>query len=387
MKQQWTLYRFELKKILCRKITVISLMAVLVVMCAMNAGEYIVGSRLVNHADRPLAGRVLDDTLLEEMRDAIELVTTEQTIGDKTQTVAIGVSIKDPTYVNLFDWLYQVMGSYDKAYSVDAQKLNEAFSKIINERYRELKLTDREIAYWNAKREQVQAPLVYQPKGAYQDALTIMYATNMLILLAVATTLSGVFADETILKTDALLFASAIGKSKLCSIKLAAGFTIGLLETVLVTLVNLLTQFAISGGDGYHASIQFAEGPCAYPLDVGTGLCISIGIMLVIGILYSAIVMAVSLLSRSATVPIATMIMLIFASLVNIKGSRIFRQLFDYMPATFLGSWTFTDYRLIFLFGHPLNLLQSAPLVYALLCVALCALVRVFYCRYQVTGR
>jgi hypothetical protein len=42
------MYRFEVRKILCRKIPAIAMIALILLMVAMNIGEYAAGTKIVN---------------------------------------------------------------------------------------------------------------------------------------------------------------------------------------------------------------------------------------------------------------------------------------------------------------------------------------------------
>ena len=83
------MYRFEVRKILCRKITAIAMIALILLMVAMNIGEYAAGTKIVNKEEDILVGRAVDDKMLDEMRTAVEPKTI--TMDDGTQiTVGIG---------------------------------------------------------------------------------------------------------------------------------------------------------------------------------------------------------------------------------------------------------------------------------------------------------
>lgn len=67
--------------------------------------------------------------------------------------------------------------------------------------------------------------------------------------------------------------------------------------------------------------------------------------------------------------------------------SRVFSQIWDWMPTTFLSVWNIFDVRTVSLFGHRLVSWQIVPVLYLLGgLLAFLAGVRV-YRRYQVSGR
>ena len=378
-----TLYRFELKKILTARFTVIVLLGMLLLTLVLNATEFIAGSRLVTDADSVLVGRELDDVLLDEMRAAID---AELATGANGETVVINAAVRDETYSHLWDYLRLYISNRDRAYSMTRTDLEKIFHDVIENGLTKQCLTDDECSYWENRRARQTIPPVYGREGGWGNSLVNLYMENFLIVITVGATLSGVFASEYTLRTDALLFSSRNGKRRVHLAKLLAGITVGLAEAVFLIGESTLIQFLIYGSVDADTSVQFYYGPLLMDMPTKRALLLCIGILLLISVFYSVFVMCLSQLSRNPTVPMAAMALLMLLSMLNPPDRfRVLAQLASYMPATFPGSWTFTDYRLLPLFGAPLNLLQLLPLLYAVLTVLLIALTRSSYKRYQVT--
>lgn len=380
-----TLYRCEVRKILCRKLTLIVLAAMLLLLIALNAAEYVAGSRLVTHADSVLAGRVIDDTLLDEMRQAIRLNVETNDEGERSVT---GVEVLDERYKPLYDKLYFLIGNNRKAYELTQAQLEKFFSDIIETDYAQHFLTQDEKDYWDARRDALEIPPRYAEEGGWGNSLIILYMSNFLLLISIAATLSGVFSDEYTLRTDALLLSSTEGKKRLCTMKFLAGLSVGLLEALLILGVNIGVQFAISGAVDASASLQLRYGPSAMDMPAQNALLICCGIMLILSLFYSAFTMCLSQLSRNATLPMAAMALLLILSMLNPpKRFRLISQIASYMPATFPGSWTFTDYRLVTIFGQQFNILQVLPILYFLLTLLIAGILYQSYRRTQIGGR
>ena len=379
-----TLYRFEVRKILRRKITVIAMIAVSLLMVAINIGEYVAGSKIVNKEEQILVGRAVDDKMLDEMRAAVEPKTV--TLDDGTQ-MAIGMGINDPAYQPLMEYLRTIAGNIDKAYNMTEADLEKRFDGVIDEIIREQHLTDSEIKYWQAKRAQSPMPLTYgKIQNGWGDSVCILYVVSILSMISIAATLSGVFSDEAQLHTDALLFASRNGNKRLMTAKWLAGITVGMLETLVILLVSVGTEFAISGFGGGEASVQFFVGPTAMDMKISTAFWTCSGIMLVIGLLMSAFAMCLSQVFGNSVAVIASMTVLWLVSMLSPPYSwRLISQACSYLPVTFIGSWVFSDYRMVNLFGRLFTILQAAPVVYLILTVILSGLTKASYDRYQVT--
>ena len=378
------MYRFEVRKILCRKITAIAMIALILLMVAMNIGEYAAGTKIVNKEEDILVGRAVDDKMLDEMRTAVEPKTI--TMDDGTQ-ITVGIGVNDPAYQPLMDYLTTIGGNIDKAYNMTEADLDKRFGSVIDEIIRDQHLTASELDYWQTKRAQSPMPLTYgKIQNGWGDSVCIMYVVAILSMISIAATLSGVFSDEAQLHTDALIFSSRNGKKRLVTAKLLAGITVGMLETLLILLACVGTDFAISGFGGGETSVQFFVGPTDMDMKISTAFWIYTGIMLVIGLLMSVFAMCLSQVFRNSVAVIASMMVLWLISMLNPPYSwRLISQACSYLPVTFLGGWTFSDYRMVHLFGRLFTILETAPVVYLVFTAILGGLTKISYERYQVT--
>ncbi len=377
------LYRFELRKILHRRLTVISMIVVILIMIAMNIGEYVAGSKIVNKEETILAGRPVDDRMLGEMRTAV--VPKIITLEDGTQ-MAIGVGIEDPAYQPLMDYLTTIGGNIDKGYSMTEADLEKRFSGIIDEALRNQHLTDAESEYWKKRQAESPMPITYgKLQNGWGDSVCILYVVSILSMIAIAATLSGIFSDELQLRTDALIFSSRNGKTTLVWAKILAGITAGLLETIIILLACAGTEFALSGFSGGETSVQFFFGPTAMDMPIRTVFRTYCAIMLIIGLLMSVFAMCLSQVCRNSIAVISIMMAFWLLSMVTPPYSwRLISQCCSYMPVTFLGSWTFSDYRMVNIGGHLLTILEFAPILYLLATACLSGITRISYGKYQV---
>lgn len=377
------LYRFELRKILHRRLTVISMIVVILIMIAMNIGEYVAGSKIVNKEETILAGRPVDDRMLDEMRTAV--VPKIITLEDGTQ-MAIGVGIEDPAYQPLMDYLTTIGGNIDKGYSMTEADLEKRFNGIIDEALRNQHLTDAESEYWQKRQAESPMPITYgKLQNGWGDSVCILYVVSILSMIAIAATLSGIFSDELQLRTDALIFSSRNGKTTLVWAKILAGITAGLLETVIIILACAGTEFALSGFSGGETSVQFFFGPTAMDMPIRTVFWAYCAIMLIIGLLMSVFAMCLSQVCRNSIAVISIMMAFWLLSMVTPPYSwRLISQCCSYLPVTFLGSWTFSDYRMVNIGGHLFTILEFAPILYLLATACLNGITKISYGKYQV---
>lgn len=381
-----TLYKYEIRKILRRRISVIVIAVVTVIMIAMNIGEYVAGGRVTNYQEDTLTGKIVDEAMLDKMRDSIEpkVATTED-----GEVIVMGIGVKDKTYEPLINYLYMLSGNYEKAYNMSEKKLYSINKGVIDTALEEQHLSEKELEYWNRKRAQNPEEYTYgKIQNGWGDSVTIMYVVSLLSLIAIAPTLAGVFSDETTLKTDSLILSSINGRKKLAHAKILAGMTVGFFETVILIIACAGTEFAISGFKGYETSVRFFVGPTIMDMKIGDVLLWYVGIMLIIGLLFSAMSMCLSQVLHNSIAVVAVMMLMWLLSMLNVPDSMgLIARMWNYLPVTFLGSWTVTDYHLVSLFGKQLTIIESAPLIYFILIVVFVSVTMLSYHRYQVKGR
>lgn len=105
-------------------------------------------------------------------------------------------------------------------------------------------------------------------------------------------------------------------------------------------------------------------------------------------VVYAALAMFLSQVLGSRSAATAIMAIGLFLSMLNVPESLGFiSRLWSYLPGAYIGSWTFTEYRLISLFGRFFNNLQTAPVIWLLASAAFLAVAGAAYRRYQVRGK
>lgn len=380
-----TLYRYEIKKILGRKLTLIVFIVVFGLLAAVNAAEYVAVRNEPECNDDSIVGRELNDVLFDEMREGIipEMMT------DSMDNVEVrDVTYGDSTFRNLFKYLLNCCGNNTKAYNVSEAELKKRFNEIIDYAYEDFRLTSGEIAYWEAKRADISELPLYDKSAGWSNSIVNLYMANFFILITIGSTLSGIYSDEYSLRTDAIVFASANGKKRLSPVKFLAGCTVGLAETVFIILANSGLVFLLYGAADHDASIRLVYGPTLMDMPVRKAFIICAGILLVIGLFYSVLCMLLSQVFKNPTAPIAVMAVLLICSMLNPPNSfRIISQIASYLPATFPGSWTFCEYRLLNIFGLRLNNIQAMPLLYFSLVIILAVLTGASYKKTEIKGR
>lgn len=374
------LYPYELKKLLQTKVLWIGTLIMVTFCILVNLGQITEDSRNLsnvkqqNEAARALSGRAIDEQLLTEMKDSL----TE----DQTE-----IHPNDP-YFEIEQFVLFSTLSSKSIRTIDEETLYQARRERVQSNRNDMSLTENEEVFWIEKENQISTPITYTYSKGYINFIKNVYVSNYMLIILIGLSLSVVFADEYEKKTDQLLLCTLWGKQKLFHVKMLAGLTVGLIQTVLLFVIPLVLSFAFFGTDGFDAAIQLLVPECSLSLSIGTAFLITLGVALVIGVLYSVFSLFLSVVFKARAVVIAVMVLQLFSSMVNFPPE--FRGLSDawnYLPGTFLGGWMFTECRLVPILGHYLTAYQAAPILYLIAGILLIVFARRAYRNWQITGR
>lgn len=404
MKQLGVLYRYELKKIIKRKLVWITLficMAFTAVSVLSNLmGSYYVDGEIVDthyHMflvdsgySRNLSGRKIDQELLEEVTEAygkIPPAADRYTLTEEYQTYARPYSV----IMNMIRWWSGMDVDEVMEWKADEGELYALKEDVCREFCEQLFLTDKEKAFWAEKEVQTDKPVTYFYHEGYADLMRKVKVVGMLMLLLTAVCLSGMFPEEHIRRTDQLMLSSIWGKSDVYWAKILAGISISVAASLLMTGLAAALSLGIYGIEGFGAAFQLypSNNQYSYPLTMGQACLIAYGMLLITAILASLFVMVLSelLYSSIATLSVCTGI-IIAGMICNIPAQyRILAQIWNWLPITVLNSRNIFDLRLLTVFAHSFVLWQAVPVIYILCSIGLAAAGRYVYKGYQVSGR
>ena len=396
------LYRYELKKLLQKKILWISLG-----ICALAAafsllfpmiGHYYVDGMLIDtnynyHKTdqsyrRDLSGRIIDQMLLEDTLEAYRHVPMDvdpYSLTEEYQTFA-------RPYSEIFN-LIRTWTQLDTVSAVhwapDESAFYEAMKHRIDDSLRYNNLTDRETLYWQQQMNDLQTPFVYQYHDGYMNILEVYLTVGVMMILFIAITLSTAFPDEHTRRTDQLILCTEKGRNHIYWVKLSAGLTVGVIGALLMTALTWILSLSIYGAEGFDTIIQLFYTSYAGNLTIGQACLIAYSCLLVTALLISVLTMFLSELLHSGIASLAIITGLLLASsLIQLPPEyRVLGQLWDYFPTSFLAMWNTFDCRLIDVFGTLFTSYQIVPLVYLAVALLLAVLGKQIYARYQVTGR
>lgn len=399
MRNFWTLVRFELKKILGKKITWIAFGLVLSTMLAAGIYRIVVthevdGVRMSVYEEdmkekskqKQIEGRTVDDKLLEDMFTAME---TSETAFEP--------------YKNLYnDVVRDVFGTEVGAGTVEGVKESLGIAKEeeliyavrrmrIEDNMEMQYLTEGEKEYWRKVLDREDTtPWTYDYYQGVQFVWVGVYTASVLIAIMLAVCLANSFAEEHQKRTDQLVLCSRNGKKVLYWAKITAGMLFTMVSTSLILLATAVPQFLVFGADGLHAPIQLLVPTSAVQMSFGEIILYVYTMAIVVSFLYCSIVLCGSELFRNSTVAVVAIIVilvLIPMMIVIPYEYRVLAQIFELNPINVLALWSTLDYRLVPIGGGYLTVYQVAPVLYTVLIVVFLCVGRRAYLNYQVKGR
>lgn len=350
-----TLYCYEVKKILSRKLTwtafLVCFFCIALTATVDLIGKYYVDGEVADthyhmfRVDqeylRALSGRKLDQKLLEEMSAAYRKIPVSEeryTLTEEYQTYARPYSA---VFQLVRLWTQQKGIDEIREWEPDEEALYAARAENLEKEWQALRLSDAEKAFWREKEARTEIPVTYLYHDGYRKIA--IHGMN----------------------------------------------TIGIL--VLLSAFMACIVFTVYGAEGFHASLQL----CAYmwasshALTIGQACLIAYTVLILTAAFVSVMVMVLSEILHHNIATLAVCVGLIMAGIfVQVPYQyRVFAQIWDWLPLRFLNLQNIFDIRLFSVFGHCLVSWKVVPVLYVLAGAAAAFAGKIFYRNYQVSGR
>jgi len=402
MNQFGILYRYELKKIIKRRLVWITftICLLLVVLTASTSlmGKYYVDGQVVDthyhmflvdrEYDRALSGRKIDQELLEETVAAYRQIppTTERyTLTEEYQTYARPYS----TVFNIIRTWTNNSVSAVMDWEPEESALYSARTDTLEAEWNASLLSDTEKEYWREKETRLDTPMTFYYYDGYNALLNSFSPLGLTVLLFVIIALSGIFPEEHTRKTDQLLLSCARGKSTAYFSKICAGITVTVVFSLLIITITAGLILGIYGADGFHTALQLLHYDYSYPLTFGHACILVYGILILTAVFTGVLVMILSeiLHNSAATLAVFTGFLLLGGMFHIPAQYRVLSLIWSALPTTILNLSSIFTIRLFTLFGHCFTLWQAVPVIYILCGIAAVAAGKRIYAKYQVSGR
>lgn len=134
-----TLYRYELKKLLCQKILWIAVALMTLILVGVGITDVVSGRAAISKNYKEFSGREIDDSLIKETQEAED----------------------QDHYIVFRNFINFCMGTadYENVNEEDVYGFRENNNQ---DQMKQAKLSDAEINYWNQKEAEVKKPFTYQ---------------------------------------------------------------------------------------------------------------------------------------------------------------------------------------------------------------------------------
>lgn len=404
MRQFFTLYRFEIKKIF-QKPYVPALLALSIALTLFLNVRPLLGEQTVAYVDeqqqfhfeavsnyeaiqlerrfaREDAGKLLDN----------EAAWTMQEMNRRYQEI-YNQSAPDLTCVLLnHSLVFETLGRtgvnpvaehieypVDYAYQNLERGREEEFSSQL--------LSQEEIAYWEREGTRLTTPFVMEYTGGWRGILEKASWLNLMALVFALISLCSSFSDDDAYKTRPLLASAAHSRMPLTLARLAAGVSLACGCVLLLFGLTAAIQFFVHGAGGAQMPIQLLElesdqrgigdvhlSYSCRDMTAGQAVLVTVGMSLLIALFAGALSMLLSKLLRRGVPALALPLGLLLLSMIFEPPfyyyDRVRAQIWSYMPIQRLYQTFLADERLVSLGGVQLDCIPVSVLLYGGLAAA-----------------
>ena len=398
MRQFFTLYRFEIKKIF-QKPYVPALLALSIALTLFLNVRPLLGEQTVAYVDeqqqfhfeavsnyeaiqlerrfaREDAGKLLDNEAawtMQEMNRRYQEIYNQyapdltcvllnhslvfETLG-RTRVNPVAEHIEYPA-----DYAYQ---------SLERGREEEFSSQL---------LSQEEIAYWEREGTRLTTPFVMEYTGGWRGILEKASWLNLMALVFALISLCSSFSDDDAYKTRPLLASAAHSRMPLTLARLAAGVSLACGCVLLLFGLTAAIQFFVHGAGGAQMPIQLLElesdqkgigdvylSNSCRDMTAGQAVLVTVGMSLLIALFAGALSMLLSKLLRRAVPALALPLGLLLLSMIFEPPfyyyDRVRAQIWSYMPIQRLYQTFLADERLVSLGGVQLDCIPVSVLLY-----------------------
>lgn len=330
------LVRFELKKLLVRRTSLIACAGILVMLCGIMTLN-IVQTKTTSSADEVLSGTAAIAYQKEKTAAHEGVLTVERVQDEVAAYQELAFSKVDPVDVSglsdqaaytlmnqaydedefraiydayysylLSPWKEGALEPYQVAAQLDDGAADGFYEAIADKLQRTLDdgmggtwvYSDAERAYWTEKQDAVGEPLAYGYAGGWSDVLACL-GFFAFAMVAVCVALTPVFAGEYQDRTDAVLLSSRYGRSKLVAAKIIAALVFATAYFALATLIIMGAALAFFGAEGGDLPVQVLSLGIPYDLTIAEATWTAVGIAYLMTLGFAALTLLLSSKLRS----------------------------------------------------------------------------------------
>lgn len=321
------LVRFELKKTLCRKRTVI-VTALVVIVGALSVFGTVIGTYYYTDENGSEVAISRYDDDMTERRDGEALsgkVIDADLIMEAVEAYKSVVPLNNGNYIGTSEYqnnarkYSEICGIVCRIFDLNVGEFQnltreqaEQFD-VIRRQIREQTIQNSAISE-NMREFQLEClnkspeTLTYEYCGGYYRFVTIMYTTAIMTAAAIAIIISGIFSDEYVSGTDSLILSSKHGKGLVIGAKLFTAFSASAVLIALLSVISLIESFIVWGTNGANGALELIGNVFPYPITIGQAVLLYFICALMGCIMFSALT---ALFSAKLKLPFNTIVIMI----------------------------------------------------------------------------
>lgn len=394
MNNFWSLYFAELKKVLSKKMVWVALAAGLAFVLLVGMINFSSDGRSAyveyeSEILKAVSGQKMDDRFFENFRNDVNTEISEHPerydfIVPENSGVVFMNAAENIGQQALYFSIYKVLRDAKAVETVTADSFYTAMRQNIIYDGKELGASDDEIETWMQEYDSIEKPIVYSYALSYKNILDVLFLVGWVLFLNITVALSGLFSDENHYRTDALILSSKNGRLPVSLAKLFSGISVALLQTIILIGGCFGTMFAFYGTAGWTGMIQSVIPSSPWNITIGEMVMIYILLAVATSILYAVVNAALSHVTKSSTVTMATQSAILFAGLFNVPaGMGVIAKIWQLRPTMSLYEGTFCN---MYRYGK-LNNVEISLLLYAAISAILALYLILSYRKSQVESR
>ena len=242
-------------------------------------------------------------------------------------------------------------------------------------------LSQEEIAYWEREGTRLTTPFVMEYTGGWRGILEKASWLNLMALVFALISLCSSFSDDDAYKTRPLLASAAHSRMPLTLARLAAGVSLACGCVLLLFGLTAAIQFFVHGAGGAQMPIQLLElesdqrgigdvhlSYSCRDMTAGQAVLVTVGMSLLIALFAGALSMLLSKMLRRGVPALALPLGLLLLSMIFEPPfyyyDRVRAQIWSYMPIQRLYQTFLADERLVSLGGVQLDCIPVSVLLY-----------------------
>ena len=374
--------KYELKKLMVNKVTILALIVGAGFLFGITMAQYLLISpndKYITERDSVLDGRLFDEQLIREVTEtAIEYDRLDQIPAD------------NPCY-QIASYMIRLLGTYMNvdgitgAYSLrelTEEKVYQTRNDMIEYFLEYFCLSDAEKDFWYQEENKVEKPFIWYANHGPWAMRSSFALTTVMSIMMIGICTAGIFASEYGYRTHDLILCSKEGKGTVIIAKLLGGEIFSVIVGTILLLSAQLPHLIFNGVHGLGAPCQIVVPFTSYPYTALQLLGVCTLLYLLSALLTGAVSMLLSCTLKNGAVASGVVCIVVMMDMfLSIPAEfRVAAQIRYLTPVQVLNSSSITDPRLLRIGSIFLTSYQTAGVVYLTLAVLLC-LGSVYICK------